>query len=82
MEFALMTAPTLDMARPGDVIGLNLHFTPARRIEDVRSWHPITDAEPLPGDRFRVTVAGGAGGEFPMTMRSTVPVVLKRHAYA
>lgn len=74
---ALIPAPTLDMARPGDLIGLGRGLTPARRTEDVHTWRPVIASFPVGPNRHRVIVRGNAG-EIPMTTAPGVPVVLKR----
>lgn len=75
--FGLVTAPTYDMVRPGDMLGLTRAFTPARRVEGVDCWRPVLAVESLPGDRVRVTVQGHTS-TFPMTMAAAVPVVIGR----
>ena len=76
---ALITAPTLDMARAGDMIGLTRAFTPARRHQDVRYWRKVLSTEQVAQDRFRVHVEGHSA-VFPMTLAPQVPVVLDRGA--
>ena len=85
VPYRLLTAPTLDMAREGDLIGIGRSGTPARDARHVLYWLTVLESIALPnamaGDRHRIIVAPASvqrDAARTITMAPGIPVALSR----